>query len=247
MIMEITQLLYLIFVVASIPIIFIVSYFLYKRYKATKNQKSLYIAKAFLIFGVGATLLIIEQLVMTIAFPTQQSIVVGSTAEETARVLVCLAIFMVAYGLWYLNKFSIAFLYEKYSKLIYFIGPLAFVHAILYAIFPYRWYLNNAVYEFAHNVEPWQNPTLIFFYLIPVWWSPVVLFIATFKIRNERKLVVIRSLTISIGLLIGAFGYSIQVVAPSIISGLAFFLMPLVIYIGFVMPNWYKNVLKITD
>ena len=245
--MDIFQILYLILVILSVPIIFTISYFLYKRYKESKNQKSLYIAKAFLIFGIGATLLIVEQLVMTIAFPTQASIVVGSFYEDLARVLVCLAIFMVAYGLWYLNKFSIDFLSEKNAKLIYIIGPLAFIHAILYAIFPYHWYLTNAIYEFAHDVEPWHGPTLIFFYLVPVWFSPIVLYIATFKIRKEKRIVFMRSLTISLGILIGAFGYSVQVVAPSIISGASFFLMPLITYIGFVMPTWYKKFLKIQD
>ena len=245
--MDISQVLYLVLVVLSVPLLFIVAYFLYRKSQVTKSVTPLNLAKAFFIFGIAEVFLIVEQLILNLHYSNQTTITDTGIFEESARILVCLAIFMVAFGLWYLNVFSLSFLPEKYAKLIYIIGPLAFVHAILYAIFPYHWYLKDAIWEFAHDVEPWHSPLLIFFYLTPVWLSPLILLFATYKIRNEQKKVLIRSLTIALGLVIGAFGYSVQVVAPSIISGLSFFLMPLVIYIGFTMPDFYKKLLGISN
>ena len=245
--MDISQIIYLILIVLSVPLLFIVAYLLFKKSQQTKSVQSLYLARGFFIFGIAEILLILEQLVLNIKYPNQTTITDRGIAEESARVLVCLAIFMVAFGLWYLNAFSLDFLPEQYAKLIYIIGPLAFVHAILYAIFPYHWYLKSAIWEFAHDVEPWHGPVLIFFYLTPVWLSPLLLLYATYRIRNEQKIVIIRSLTIALGLIIGAFGYSVQVVAPSLISGLSFFLMPLVAYLGFTMPNWYRNIFGLAN
>lgn len=245
--MDISQILYLILVFLSAPLLFVVAYYLYDKYRQNQNVQSLYLSKAFLIFGIGVILLILEQFVLNLAYPNQTAISPGSLPEEVARILVCTAIFMVAIGLWFLNEFSLSFLPENYAKYIYIIGPFAFIHAILYTIFPYHWYLQSAIWEFAHDVQPWQTPVLIFFYLIPVWLSPLLLLYATYRIRHEQQIVIIRSLTISIGILIGAFGYSVQVVAPSLISGLAFFLMPLIAYIGFTMPNWYRNLFGVTS
>lgn len=245
--MDLSQLLYLVLVVLSAPLLFVVSYFLYQKAKMTKNRLSMDLARAFFIFGIGVVLLILEQVVLNSHYANQTTITDRGIYEETGRVLVCASIFMVALGLWFLNDFSLGFLPEKYGKLIYIIGPFAFIHAILYAVFPYNWYFEGTIWTFAHDVQPWQGPTLIVFYLIPVWLSSVILLIATYKIRNEEKVVLIRSSTILIGLIIGAFGYSVQVVAPSIISGFSFFLMPLIIYIGFIMPNWFKQLFKIPN
>lgn len=245
--MDVSQILYLVLVVLSAPLLFIVSYFLFRKAQITKNRLSMDLARAFFIFGIGVVLLILEQVVLNSHYANQTTITDRGIYEETGRILVCAAIFMVALGLWFLNDFSLGFLPDRYGKFIYIIGPFAFIHAILYAIFPYSWHFEGTIWNFAHDVQPWQGPTLIVFYLIPVWLSPIILLIATYKIRNEEKVVLVRSLTISIGLIIGAFGYSVQVVAPSIISGLAFFLMPLIIYNGFIMPNWYKKWFKVAN
>ncbi len=245
--MDISQIVYLVLVVLSAPLLFVVAYFLYKKTQKTKSVLSRNLAKSFFIFGIGDILLILEQFVLNLHYFGQTTITDRGIYEETARILVCTAIFMVAFGLWYLNAFSLGFLPEKYEKFIYIIGPLAFIHAVLYFLFPYNWSFDGTIWEFAHNVEPWHTPVLIVFYLTPVWLSPIILLFATYKIRHEQKIVLTRSITIAIGLIIGAFGYSVQVVAPSILSGLSFFLMPLIVYIGFIMPNWYKKLTGVSN
>jgi len=245
--MDLSQILYFVLVVLSAPFLFIVSYFLFHKAQMTKNRLSMDLARAFFIFGIGVVLLILEQVVLNFHYANHTTIIDRGIYEEAGRVLVCAAIFMVALGLWFLNDFSLGFLPERYGKFIYIIGPFAFIHAILYAVFPYNWYFEGTIWTFAHDVQPWQEPTLIIFYLIPVWLSPIILLIATYKIRNEEKVVLLRSLTISLGVIIGAFGYSVQVITPSIISGLSFFLMPLIMYIGFIMPNWFKELFKVAN
>jgi hypothetical protein len=246
--MDASQIIYLILVILSAPLLFIVAFFLNRLYKEKKNNKALFLAKGYFIFGVGDVLLILEQLLLTVQYPNQITISnKGELVEVIARILVCTAIFMVAFGLWYLNKFSLDFLPENFAKLIYIIGPLAFIHAILYFLLPYDWIYRDAIWEFAHEIESWHEPVLIIFYLTPVWLSPLILLFATYKIRTEKKIVVVRSFTITMGLLIGSLGYTIQVVAPSIISGLGFLLMPLITYMGYTMPNWYKKILKIEN
>ena len=244
--MELAQIIYFILVVLSAPLLFFIAYLLYKRYKKNNRNNSLYLSRAFFIFGIGDVLLILEQSILSSVYGTQP-IIKGEFYEQLARYIVCLAIFMVAFGLWYLNAFSLDFLPEKYHNWIWIIGPLGFIHAILYYIFPYNWYLQSAIYEFAHDVEPWQSPVLIFFYLTPVWLSPLILLFATYRIRNEPRFVKVKSLTISLGLIVGAAGYSIQVVAPSILSGLGFFLFPIIAYMGLVMPIWYRELWNINQ
>ena len=111
--MDLSQIIYLIPVVLSAPLLFIVVYFLFMKYRENKNIQSLYLARAFFIFGIGDVLLILEQTVLNLAYPNQTTIIPGALDEEIARVLVCVAIFMVAFGLWYLNAFSLSFLPGK--------------------------------------------------------------------------------------------------------------------------------------
>ena len=61
--MDISQIIYLILVILSVPLLFIVAYFLYKKSQVTKSVTPLNLAKGFFIFGIAEVLLIMEQLI----------------------------------------------------------------------------------------------------------------------------------------------------------------------------------------
>ncbi|MFX0093833.1 MAG: hypothetical protein ACFFBD_18925 [Candidatus Hodarchaeota archaeon] len=155
------------------------------------------------------------------------------------------------------NLFALSFLEEKYQA--YVIIPV--VIGILYWL----------VFSFAHYFFPffsfsWAPElqgdllttfnmtrsdeallTILLLMIIPVWFPPLVLSIATIQLRKADRPVFLRSLLITISGFILAITYIFEIieVIPALVPiiRLGFVIYPILMYLCLLMPTWFKRLL----
>lgn len=241
---------YITLVVVAAPIFFLAGVKLLLKYLSDKEKKQTFFF-SWIFFGgtAGIALLIIEQIIMGVYFPNvvfevPLDFLKGDPIAELARLIVSLAIACTFFSIMGGILFAAYFLPEKYRKPITVIlGGLCLVYVWLYYSLPgYTWIRHPEIYEYAHSGI--EELLLVGLFLIPVWFSVLLLAYGTFSIRHGEALMVRRSLLLTIGQIIVCIAYSFQIVYPTIISAIGFFVYPIWMYICFTMPEWLRKFLE---
>ncbi|MFX0091293.1 MAG: hypothetical protein ACFFBD_05970 [Candidatus Hodarchaeota archaeon] len=252
-----------IFLIASLFVILIavllalfVSYKLFRSWKESGKKPTLYMTYFFIFFVISVTLLLGELQVVSL---THSGVLPLSIAqgEFLGYVLAVLAVGGSVIVLFALNFFAISFLDEKYRRFVYIPIIIAIIYWLVFSfghyispIFQFHWEEELVgdiltTYNLARSTEGLL--VILLLMIIPVWFPPLVLTIATIQLRQGERPVFLRSLLILIAFVIIAITYIAEIieVIPALIPvmRLGFIIFPIMMYLCLIMPPWFRKLL----
>ncbi len=237
---------YTLTILLAIPAFLITGIQLIRKFLVNKQSQTIFLALFFIIGAIAISFLVIEQAWMEQTYSDEPEDVeldhlVGENDAEIGRYLVCFAILLSAGCIITINYFVLYFLSPRYRLLIIPLAGLALLYALLYFVLDYSWIKTSWIWEYHHS--PQDEAILLWLFLVPVWFSLFLLASATYLIRTKPRPFVLRSSILTVGQFIISVAYSIQIVEPSIISGLGFLCYPIIMYIAFTMPPWFQELI----
>ncbi|MFX1250646.1 MAG: hypothetical protein ACFFCZ_03445 [Promethearchaeota archaeon] len=252
-----------IFLIASLVVIVIamllalfVGYKLYRSWKESGQRPTLYMAGFFATFVVSVLLLLGELQVVSLTHNGTLPLTIEQ-GEFLGYLLAVLAVGGSVIAIIFLNLFALSFLEEKYRA--YLIIPVvigilywlvfSFGH-IFFPLFSFNWTpeLQGDILT-TFNMARSQDAllTILLLMAVPVWFPPLVLAIATIKLRKGDRPVFLRSLLITISGFILAITYIFEIIEaiPALVPiiRLGFVIYPILMYLCLLMPAWFKRLL----
>ncbi|MFX0013790.1 MAG: hypothetical protein ACFFB2_03420 [Promethearchaeota archaeon] len=251
---------------------------LFFSYQRTEKRQTLYLALEFIFGGLGMFFLLIEQVILLLLvdvtattpdtiteppIPPMQSIIeyieinvfaVGWAGAALAWITSSMAIIAAVF-------FVISFFPDMSRK--YLIPPiiLILIYLILITTAPFQWHFSGSDWSPEH--DPLLNVILWILFFIPLWSIDFLFLYLTVSLFQRGSPTWRRLLWILISQTLLSIAFTIEIINPSMITGLItalqgyegiiatisrFFLMiyPVLMWIGVLTPDWAKRMLGVT-
>ncbi|MHA2075380.1 MAG: hypothetical protein ACXACU_10425 [Candidatus Hodarchaeales archaeon] len=244
----------LIFIVIAIILYLVLGLYLLNSFRKSKRNSTLYMSLIFLFGSLALVSLIIEQLLLIASgvteaqAPPMKSFLSFSVNEINVFWLSYLFAFIAwvtsASAVFSACFFTQSFLSDKYKKALIIPAIMLILFVVVYTYAPFQWKNVDGDWQPNHG-DLYEIVGYIF--LFPNLWMVVVLFFyLTFSLFRRGIPRWKQTLILAFGQLFLSIGFTVEIIniqdpMISLLSRFAVMMYPIVMWLGFAPPNWFKR------
>ncbi len=256
-----TGVLGLLFIVIAIILYLIFGLYLLNSFRKSKRNSTFYMSLILLFGSLALLSLAIEQLILRTSgvtaaeAPDLKSFLSFSVTEMQEFYVFWLAYFF-AFIAWVTSStaifsacvFTQSFLSDKYKKVLIIPAIMLILYVVVLTYAPFQWKALEGDWQPDHG-EFFE--IIAYILLFPNLWMVVVLFFyLTFSLYRRGVPRWKQTFVLAIGQLFLSIGYTVEIInipdpTITLISRFAIMMYPVVMWLGFTPPSWFKRAIGV--
>ena len=256
-----TEMVGLLFIVIAIVLYFVLGLYLLNSFRKSRRNSTLYMSFILLFGSLALVSLVIEQLILILSgvvdteAPPMKSFLSYSLNEIPDVFVFWLAYFFAVLA-WITSSsaifsacfFTQSFLPDRYKKVLLIPAIMLILYVVVLTYSPFQWIQVEGDWQPNHG-ESFE--LIAYILLFPNLWMVVVLFFyLTFSLFRRGIPRWKQTFVLAIGQLFLSIGYTVEIInipdpTITLISRFAIMMYPIVMWLGFTPPGWFKKVIGV--